>query len=295
MYSNDIKIRAITLYNKFKNYRNIAKLLDISKSTIHRWVNNITQHRQINNIDFIIKFVKCVIDRNKFITIKQIVCKIKNKFNKTYSQSFIYTIIKKTLNYSFKKINNKNFNKSINDLKMKHNIFKKQIKNINTNNIICIDETYIHSNYSPNYGWSKKGTRLFHYKKSNPIKYSILMAISNNGIVKYDIYKENINTFIFKNFVNTLNNLYSNHYFLMDNVSFHKSREITSIFYNSSNELLFIPPYSPQFNPIEFVFSQMKQNLNVYTKDIHKNIKNSLSKINAIHLMNYYNNCLILL
>jgi len=77
----------------------------------------------------------------------------------------------------------------------------------------------------------------------------------------------------------------------MDNVSFHKSREITRIFCNSTNKLLFIPPYSPQFNPIELVFSQMKQNFNINTKDIHKNIKNSLSKINAIHLMNYYNNC----
>src|SRR3990170_7918324 len=48
-----------------------------------------------------------------------------------------------------------------------------------------------------------------------------------------------------------LNELYTNHYFLTDNVSFHKSKKISDLMQNSYNDLLYIPPYSPEFNPIE--------------------------------------------
>ena len=36
----------------------------------------------------------------------------------------------------------------------------------------------------------------------------------------------------------------------MDNVSFHKSKEIKELIKQSSNTPLFIPPYSPELNPI---------------------------------------------
>ena len=46
----------------------------------------------------------------------------------------------------------------------------------------------------------------------------------------------------------------------MDNVSFHKSKSITNSLINN-NKILYIPPYSPQFNPIEEVFSFVKNKI----------------------------------
>lgn len=41
MYSIDLRIKTINLYNKIKSLRKVAKLLEISKSTIQRWTKNI--------------------------------------------------------------------------------------------------------------------------------------------------------------------------------------------------------------------------------------------------------------
>ena len=300
MYSEDLKSRAINLYYKFNSFRKVADLLLISKSTIHRWVMNPTRKvKQKLDIKYMISFVEGLLKNNKFISIKDIRNKINKKFNKLLSLSFIHTFISKTLKFSYKKINNKLFNKSLLSLKSKQRKFTKNIKKIPINNIISIDETYIYTNYTKNYGWSKIGTNLQHYKKSNPIKYSILMAISNNKIIDYEIHKVNINKVIFNDFMDKLNKKFTNYYFFLflseieDNVSFHKSQQLNDHITNG-NKLLFIPPYSPEFNPIEMVFSQMKRNLDRVTKkNIIGKIKKSLKLVTSNNLNNYYKNCFL--
>jgi len=170
----------------------------------------------------------------------------------------------------------------------------KTITNIDIKKIICIDETYIHSNFCVNYGWSKIGEPIIHYNKSNPIKYSIIMGISINKVVSYKVFNKNINSNIFYDFMTHLNNLYHNHYFLMDNVRFHKSKIISDLFINSTNKILYIPPYSPQYNPIEEVFSFMKRHIkNLSNKNIIKKLNNSIKQIKKTHLLNYYNHSFI--
>lgn len=61
----------------------------------------------------------------------------------------------------------------------------------------------------------------------------------------------------------------------MGNVMFHKNDIIRKLINDNNSECLFIPPYSPQFNPIEEVFSLFKsylrKNINVITKFIKLN------------------------
>lgn len=291
MYSTDLKLRAIELYKKFNSYRYIENLLKIGKSTVHRWVNNINNisNKKLVDINKLVEFIHKLLLKDSFITLLTIKNKIFDKFKQSFSLSFIHTIIIKKLKFSYKKVNHKLFHKSIDDLFLKQKQFLENIKSVNKDNIICIDETYIHSNYFTSYGWCQRNKRLMHFKKSNPIKYSMLMAISNKKIINYEIYKCNVDKIIFANFMRKLNNKFVNHHFLMDNVSFHKTKLITDILSSSSNKLLYIPPYSPQFNPIEEVFSQLKRNLRQFNKcTIIQKIIKSISLISSINLLNYY-------
>lgn len=123
------------------------------------------------DINLIIKFIKTQLDRDNFITINTIQQKILTKFNHKYSLSFIHTLIKNKLKYSYKKVNTKLFHKSIDELIIKQKQFSENIKSINKDNIICIDETYLHTNYFNSYGWCRSNKRLVTFKQSNPIKY----------------------------------------------------------------------------------------------------------------------------
>lgn len=45
---------------------------------------------------------------------------------------------------------------------------------------------------------------------------------------------------------------------VMDNLSMHKSKRVEKLIEEAGATLLFLPPYSPDFNPIEEAFSKVK-------------------------------------
>lgn len=46
---------------------------------------------------------------------------------------------------------------------------------------------------------------------------------------------------------------------IMDNAAFHKTVQTRQIIENSQHTLIFLPPYSPDFNPIEQDFANIKK------------------------------------
>ena len=73
-------------------------------------------------------------------------------------------------------------------------------------------------------------------------------------------------------------------YILMDNISFHKSVQIRTLLKSHQLIPIFIPPYSPSFDPIEEFFSviiitkhilELKSHWNDYTYITYKHYQNS--------------------
>lgn len=48
---------------------------------------------------------------------------------------------------------------------------------------------------------------------------------------------------------------------VLDNLSVHKSARVRALIEGAGRQLLFLPPYSPDFNPIELAFAKIKQRL----------------------------------
>jgi hypothetical protein len=130
---------------------------------------------------------------------------------------------------------------------------------ISIENIISIDESAICSNMFPIYGYSEKGNKLHVPTRSmRTKKSSLLMAISSQRVEHVSILRENVNSASFLKFIRELVMKISNsskHVFLMDNVSFHKSKTIQNEIISRGHTVLFTPPYSPDTNPIENAFS----------------------------------------
>ena len=49
------------------------------------------------------------------------------------------------------------------------------------------------------------------------------------------------------------------HIVIMDNASFHKGSETARLIWQTGASLLFLPPYSPELNPIEKDFANIKR------------------------------------
>lgn len=199
----------------------------------------------------------------------------------------------KELGYSRKLVSNHYHNKSLNDIKEKEIIFKEEIRKININDIISIDESYFYFNETPRYGWSKKGNKCIIQKPFKRNKQSLLLAITNQKILKQYITSKSINKDIYLDFLKKLD--IKNKTIIADNVSFHKSKEVIEYLKNKEVNMIFIPPYSPEYNPIEFVFSEIKRKIRLINfnsaNDLIDYLENNL-KIIPTNLVSYFKHSL---
>ena len=83
----------------------------------------------------------------------------------------------------------------------------------------------------------------------------------------------------------------------MDNVSFHKSKIIKETLKDFN--VIYTPPYSPQFNPIEFIYSIIKRNFkflyidySLSTEDFINRINKSMTNIDTSNFKNIFKHSL---
>ena len=295
---------AIALYDKYRSVRKVSFITNISKSTINRWWNkfhalSITtkfqkkkkQYKKYRKpkylqLDSIIKNEFYQTNQLKYFSLYQLQQMLSYKYNITPSLSWIRIYLKKNKIKKKKFRQNKVCTKTHEQIKQMINQFRNEKHKLSNNNIICIDETSFCNINISNEGYYPIKMQPDQYLVRNKINLSMLMAISNKNILHYKIQNKPYNTISFMEFISELLHFIKKekYVFIMDNVSFHKSKHVNDIIKQNGHEILFIPPYTPQCNPIEQVFSEIKR---IYRSIIDTNIKNKI--MNAINLINKNN------
>jgi transposase len=112
--------------------------------------------------------------------------------------------------------------------------------------------------------WSPLGISPIQITKFHRDKrHHILPAYSQDGILFYQIFQGSTDASLFENFIEKLLhhcNPYPgpNSVIVMDNASFHHSEKIKQLCSQARVHLVYLPPYSPDLNPIEEFFSELK-------------------------------------
>lgn len=82
---------------------------------------------------------------------------------------------------------------------------------------------------------------------------------------------------------------------VMDNLSAHKSSAITRLFQGAGVELMYLPPYSPDFNPIEMMWAKVKSFLRSAMArtqdDLGTAIADALSQISPSDTSGFFRHC----
>lgn len=113
-------------------------------------------------------------------------------------------------------------------------------------------------------GWSPRGVapvQVSHFQRSQ--RYQILPAYCQDGILLSRVFQGSTDTTSFEDFVEQLLQHCSRwpqpkSVLIMDNASFHHTDRITELCSNAGVKLLYLPPYSPDLNPIEEFFAELK-------------------------------------
>lgn len=305
-YSLMYKIKIIEFYNrnlinKKFSINEILTIFNISNGSLYHWLKLYKSNklhikpiykRTNNKITSVIKcYIRFYVLKRIDFRYKLLIKNIYKKFQVKISKSSIYAILGK-MNITRKKVKKRKVYKNTSNLNNKIKQLRKKIKHINKDNIICIDESSFDTNICNDYGWSKKGVRITKNINSVRTRYTVISAISNKKIIHIKIIKNSANRIIFLDFLKELiNKNINNKYLFMDNARIHKAQIIREFEKKISNKYLYNIPYNSEFNPIEHVFSQVK-NIVWGKKDndkmLKKNICKAFDKVRQRDLKNYY-------
>ena len=114
------------------------------------------------------------------------------------------------------------------------------------------------------YGWAPSHQRVYADKPvARGSRISTIGGMSINGIETAMCFEGTLNTVVFLYFIEhfLVPVLTSKHVVVMDNASVHKNTDVLEMIENTGASLIYLPPYSPEFNPIEMAWSKLKQYL----------------------------------
>ena len=130
--------------------------------------------------------------------------------------------------------------------------------------LIFIDETGTSTNMARLRGRARRGARLIGKVPHGRWKITTFVAaLRCDAITAPFVVDKPMNTAIFKAYLELclVPTLSQGDIVVMDNLSSHKSEEVREIIEAAGAVLLYLPPYSPDFNPIEQAFSKLKAHL----------------------------------
>ncbi len=144
---------------------------------------------------------------------------------------------------------------------IKRTAFLTELAKHDPRKLVYIDESGIDKFVSREYGRSKRGQKIMGSVSGRRYaRESFIAGQIQNKIIAPFCYTgtcdSNLFNFWLENFL--LPALGSGYIVIMDNAAFHKSEITKSLIENAGCQLLFLPPYSPDFNPIEKFWANFK-------------------------------------
>ncbi|WP_198691431.1 IS630 family transposase [Xenorhabdus lircayensis] len=129
------------------------------------------------------------------------------------------------------------------------------------NPIVYLDESGFEQSMPRMHGYSPKGQRCFgtHDWQAKG-RINVIAAIIQKTFVTLSLFAGNINTDVFHAWMtqDLLPKLPSGAVIVMDNASFHKRHDTRQAIAHHGCQLEWLPPYSPDLNPIEPKWAEVK-------------------------------------
>jgi len=269
MHSFDKRIICKRLFDmKVFSLRKIGLILCVAHTTIRRWIMlpdidlcrvkyDKIHRKTIKSGTPVVEALKAILKTNPLLVLDDIRNKIQELFCFQISKSFLSSILRHKCCMTRKKVKfygqHDGHEHLIKDFLRKRDMYFSQKKKF-----VSLDETSFSRKGKDVYGFSIKGDKI---KIQRPWKRmtskSCLACLDQNGKLQYKLIDGAFNK---QRFIDALKEfeMEDNCVVIMDNLAIHRSKEVQNLLQQKHIQSLFIPPYSPWFNPIENAFSLIK-------------------------------------
>lgn len=266
------RIKAVLLYDKGYHYTQIAEILLLDDETIRRHINDyFTAHKllpenggsqsYLNETETL--ELKFYLELKTFVHVKDICAHVKETYQKDNSISGMTKWLKEN-NFCYKKphgvpakadaVKQAVFIEKYNELK----------NNLKSDEVILFGDN-VHPQHQTKltYGWIKKGERKSEKMTACQKRINIIGTIDlKTHHLEYQ--KVNwVNQESIQAFAEQLCKAYPNAstiHWILDNARYHKSKALLEFIKTTKIQIHYLPPYSPNLNPIERVWKVMHEN-----------------------------------
>ena len=131
-----------------------------------------------------------------------------------------------------------------------------------TKRLVFLDESGMRLDEIPRYGWGARGKKVFDKAKHMGWTHvTMLGAIAADGVravvnIETSTTSEVFRAFVIQQLVPTLK---KGDCVVMDNLSYHKDKLAVEAITRAEATILYLPPYSPDRNPIEKFWAKLKE------------------------------------
>jgi transposase len=257
-YSIDLRQKVIEFIAQGNTQKLAANIFNLNKATVNRWWIrykteghirpriNLGKKPKVTEEEF-----KIYISQNlNFTTVEM------GRYFNISSPGAFYWLRKFGFSYKKKAFTYVEANQE------KRYAYQEVIKDIAPQKLVYIDESGIEMKTCKDRGWGKKSEKLVakksgkYYERTN-----IIAGYVNKKSIAPMVFNGSCNTNVFNNWVEhfLIKELKPGQVVVMDNASFHKSYRTKELIESVGCRVIFLPPYSPDLNPIEKFWANMKR------------------------------------
>lgn len=152
-------------------------------------------------------------------------------------------------------------------------------KELDVKEIVYVDESGMNDNDFCPYAYSLVGERHYeahpgHYTK----RISMIGGLCGERFMAPFMFEGHCNTAVFETYVEKIlvPSLKASMIVVVDNASFHKSVRIKNLIEKTGAKFIFLPPYSPDLNPIEHYWHKIKTVIRKMMRDTKMTLDNAM-------------------
>lgn len=242
-------------------FRQISKAMLIPLSTVHRWYVSRPRPRE----GLVARVKECLAE-----VTRTSVCRTLDDVRKALAKKGLSTststisraakgVFSKRKVYPFKPVNHGN-----EELRQTFSGFVRNNPSL-WDDLVSVDECAVYLNCNRQLAWYRRGPKLRVRDGNNAsrVKVSLILAVHpTHGIIHHRAICGSYNKVEFATFLRELHThlpaCLQNPHLVMDNVSFHKSKEIVTLYEKFNMKAIYVPPYTSEWNPVERVFHMVK-------------------------------------
>lgn len=284
-YSPELRAAIMAAYDNGNNFAEIARMFNISRTGVSVFVKHVEKHGTLerkpihrpDNSKLKPKHhqrIETIIKKKPDITLGELIEDMGIKV----SVSTMHRNVDK-LGLTRKKKTKHASEQDRPDVKARRENWFEQFRDLLVKNLVFLDEFGTTTAMERAYARGPIGQRVVCKSPQKHWKtFSTIAAMTLEGMLGYATFAGATNTDIFLEFVASglVPNLKKNQVVVLDNMSVHHAKKVKQLLAEHGIRFLHLPPYSPDYNPIEMAISKIK----AYLKKMRK--RNTQALMQAI-------------